>query len=51
MSEPQLSNLALYLQRLGFAAATQAEHERSGVEPDERLLWRPVADAPAADRR
>jgi RimJ/RimL family protein N-acetyltransferase len=39
------------LQRLGFAPAPQEEHERCGVEPDERLLWRPVADAAAADHR
>ena len=39
------------LQRLGFAAATPEEHARVGVEPDERLLWRDVADAGAADPR
>jgi RimJ/RimL family protein N-acetyltransferase len=39
------------LQRLGFVPATPEEEQRREVEPDERLLWRPVADAAGADRR
>ena len=39
------------LQRLGFMPATPEEHDRRGIEPDERLEWRDVADAAAAPRR
>ena len=39
------------LQRLGFAPATPEEDRRRAVEPDERLLWRDVAEGAADDRR